>query len=291
MYDNISQTVDSPSHHYENHHTDESFLTDDSQSTILQSSTSPTLRCFGQSRRLNGCLNNSRQEREDKKHKFWLNLLLAEEWNYFYLLKDKAQPYDEQEKHIKRIHDATKLSSILVVYLNSFVPRKFNSALSRTIYLSHYERLHCLFNSLVEVISHEHEYNLCLTIIERISYIVKKMKDPVHEELFIQFPSYIQRILVLSSKDSYQTLEIMSKDKQMMIERIPLYLILGINLQQNKHLLVLSVERQPIGSNSIHNFHFAHADRAVIDQWYHLLDKYAKQAKSDYMSKYQEYRI
>ena len=116
------------------------------------------------------------------------------------------------------------------------------------------------------------------------------MKDPQYERIFIQFPSYIQRTLVLSAKDNYQTLQIMSKDKDLVIERIQLYLILGINLQQNKHLLVLSVE-QPAGSNSIHNFHFAHADQLIIHEWYQLLDKHVKQAKSDYMNKYQEYRI
>jgi hypothetical protein len=82
----------------------------------------------------------------------------------------------------------------------------------------------------------------------------------------------------------------MSKDKHTLIERIQLHLILGINIQQDKHLLVLSVE-QPQGSNTIHNFHFVHADKSIINEWYQLLDNYVKQAKRDYMDKYQEYRI
>lgn len=229
-------------------------------------------------------------DRHGKKYKFWLNLLLAEEWNYFYLLKDKSQPYEEQEKHIKRIHSTSKLSSILLIYFNSFIPHRSSSAFHRTICLNHYERLHCLFNSLLEDVISEDEHHLCLNIIERIIYLIKKMKDHQYENIFIQFPSYIQRTLSLSSTDNYQILNIMSKDKQTLIERLELYLILGINIQQDKHLLVLSVE-QPQGSNTIHNFHFVHADRSITNQWYQLLDKYIKQAKCDYMNKYQEYRI
>jgi hypothetical protein len=136
----------------------------------------------------------------------------------------------------------------------------------------------------------ENEYNLCLNILERIIYLIKKLKEQYYENIFIQFPSYIPRTLILSSTDNYQILNIMSKDKQTLIEHIQLHLILGINIQQDKDLLVLSVE-QPPGSNTIHNFHFAHADRSIINQWYQLLDKYVKQAKCDYMNKYQEYRI
>jgi hypothetical protein len=116
------------------------------------------------------------------------------------------------------------------------------------------------------------------------------MKDQQYERIFIQFPSYIQRILIISSVDNYRILNIMSKDKHTLIERIQLHLILGINIQQDKHLLVLSVE-QPQGSNTIHNFHFVHADKSIINEWYQLLDNYVKQAKRDYMDKYQEYRI
>jgi hypothetical protein len=267
------------------------FLSDNSSNIILNSSNSPPLTCFGNNRRhFSNCFINHHNERYEKKYKFWLNLLLAEEWNYFYLLKDKSQPYDEQEKHIKRINSTSKLSSILIIYLNSFIPHKFSSSFNRTLCLNHYERLHCLFNSLLEVIIFENEYNLCLNIIQRIIYLINKMKDQQYEIIFIQFPSYIQRTLILSSNDNYQILNIMSKDKNTIIERIHLYLILGINIQQEKHLLVLSVE-QPQGSNTIHNFHFAHADRSIINQWYQLLDKYIKQAKCDYMNKYQEYRI
>jgi hypothetical protein len=162
--------------------------------------------------------------------------------------------------------------------------------LNRTICLNHYERLHCLFNSLLEVISFENEYNLSLNIIQRLTYLIKKMKNQEYEKLFIQFPSYIQRTLILSSIDNYQILKIMSKDKLTLIERIQLHLILGINIQQDKQSLVLSVE-QPQGSNAIHNFHFAHSDRSIINEWYQLLNKYVKQAKCDHMSKYHEYRI
>lgn len=258
---------------------------------MLNSSKSPTSTCFGNNRRhFSNCFVKSANEGYEKKYKFWLNLLLAEEWNYFYLLKDKCQPYDEQEKHIKRIHSTSKLSSILLIYLNSFIPHKSLSLLNRTLCLNHYERLHCLFNSLVEVIVFENEYNLCLNIIQRIIYLITKMKEQQHEIIFIQFPSYIQRTLILSSKDNYQILNIMSKDKHTLIESIQLHLILGINIQQDKHSLILSVE-QPQGSNTIHNFHFAHADRSIINQWYQLLDKYVKQAKCDHMNKYQEYRI
>lgn len=205
-------------------------------------------------------------------------------------MKDKCQPFDEQEKHIKRIHSTSKFSSILLIYFNSFIPHKFSSAFQRTLRLNHYERLHCLFNSLLEVITSEDEYNLCSNIIERIVYLIQKMKDQQYETIFIQFPSYIQRTLILSSTDNYQILNIMSKDKQTLIERLELHLILGISIQQGKHLLVLSVE-QPPGSNTIHNFHFAHADKSIINQWYQLLDKHIKQTKCDYMNKYQEYRI
>ena len=89
------------------------------------------------------------------------------------------------------------------------------------------------------------------------------MKTQQFENIFIQFPSYIQRTLILSSIDNYQILQIMSKDKQIIHERIQLHLILGINIQQDKHLLVLSIE-QPHGSNTISNFHFAHADKSII---------------------------
>ena len=82
----------------------------------------------------------------------------------------------------------------------------------------------------------------------------------------------------------------MSKDKHTLIERIQLHLILGINIQQDKQLLILSFEK-PEGSNTIHNYHFAHGDKLIINEWYQLLDKYVKQAKCDYMNKYQEYRI
>lgn len=268
-----------------------SFLSDDSSSQILTKSHSPTSTCFGTNRRyISNCFVNSNNERYEKKYKFYLNLLQAEEWNYFYLLKDKSQPYDEQEKHIKRINSTSKLSSILLIYFNSFIPHKFFSLLNRTLCLNHYERLHCLFNSLLEILIFEDEYNLCLNIIQRLIYLINQMKEQQHENIFIQFPSYIQRTLILSSKTNYQILQIMSKDKFTLIESIQLHLILGINIQQDKHLLVLSVE-QPQGSNTIHNFHFAHADRSIIHQWYQLLDKYVKQAKCDYMNKYQEYRI
>ena len=136
----------------------------------------------------------------------------------------------------------------------------------------------------------EDEHNLCSNIIERIAYLIDKMKDQQYENTFIQFPSYIQRTLILSSKDNYQILTIMSKDKQTLIERLELHFILGISVQQEKHLLVLSVE-QPPGSNTIHNFHFAHADRSIINQWYQLLDKHIKQTKCDYMNTHQEFRI
>jgi len=289
--DDISQTIDSQSHHYENHNIDTSFLSDNSSNIILNSSKSPTSTCFGNNRRhFPNCFINHTNERYEKKSKFWLNLLQAEEWNYFYLLKDKFQPYDEQEKHIKRINSTSKLSSILIIYLNSFIPQKFSSSFNRTICLNHYERLHCLFNSLLEVLIFENEYNLCLNIIERINYLINQMKDQQYEKIFIQFPSYIQRTFILSSKDNYQILNIMSKDKSTIIERIQLHLILGINIQQDKHSLVLSVEK-PHGSNTIHNFHFAHSDRSIINEWYQLLDKYVKQAKCDHMNKYQEYRI
>jgi hypothetical protein len=261
------------------------FSSDNSSNIILPTSHSPTKsNCFGTNRRyIPRCFAN---ERTEKKHKFWLNLLLAEEWNYFYLLKDKCQPYDEQEKHLKRIQSTSKLSSILLIYFNSFIAYKFSSSFHRTICLNHYERVHCLFNSLLEVIISENEYNLCLNILERIICLINKLKDQQNENIFIQFPSYIPRTLILSSKD----LTIMSKDKQTLIERIQLHFILGVNIQQDKHLLVLSVE-QPQGSNTIHNYHFAHADQSIINQWYQLLDKYVKQAKCDYMNKYQEYRI
>lgn len=229
-------------------------------------------------------------DREEKKSKFWLNLLLAEEWNYFYLLKEKSQPYEEQEKHIKRLHNASKLSSILEIYLNSFVPHKAPSFFNRTIYLNHYERLQCLFNSLFEVISTKDEGKLCSTILQRIDYLLKKMKECQYEQTFIQYPVHLQRTLILSSNDQYRTLQILSKDKQTIIERLPLYLIIGLNLQQNQHLLVFSVD-QSRASNSVHNYHFAHADPSVIQHWYQLLDKHIKQAKSEYMNKYQEYRI
>ncbi|CAF0742495.1 unnamed protein product [Adineta steineri] len=290
IYDDISQTVDLPSHHYENHHSDKSFSSDNSSNMILNSSKSSTSTCFGTRRSFSNCFVNRDKERYEKKYKFWLNLLLAEEWNYFYLLKDKSQPYDEQEKHIKRINSTSKFSSILVIYLNSFIPLKTSSSFNRTICVNHYERLYCLFNSLLEVINFENEYDLCSNIIQRINYLMNKIKEQQHEKIFIQFPSYIQRTLILSSIDNYQILNIMSKDKQTLIERIQLHLILGINIQQDKHLLVLSVE-QPQGSNTIHNFHFAHADRSIINEWYQLLDNYVKQAKRDYMNKYQEYRI
>jgi hypothetical protein len=251
---------------------------------------SPTSRCWGQNRRISQCFANNYHQRDGKAYKFWLNLLIAEEWNYFYLLKEKCQSCDEQDKHIKRLHATTKLASILLIYLNSFVPLKTSSLFDRSIYLNHYERLQCLFTSLLQVINIEHEYDLCSNILERIDYVLHRTNHTQYEQIFIEFPSYIQRTLSLSSNDCYRTLHIMSKDKQTSIAHISLYLILGINLQQNKHLLVVSVE-QPAGSNSIHNFHFAHADRSIILQWYQLLDKYVKQAKSDYMDKYQEYRI
>ncbi|CAF4681487.1 unnamed protein product, partial [Rotaria magnacalcarata] len=76
------------------------------------------------------------------------------------------------------------------------------------------------------------------------------MKDQQYEGIFIQFPSYNQRTLTLSSIDNYKTLNIMSKDKHSLVTKIQLHLILGINIQQDKHLLVLSVE-QPQGSNAI----------------------------------------
>jgi len=266
------------------------FSSDTSSTVMLNSSKSPALTCFGTRRKFSNCFGHHNNERYEKKYKFWLNLLLAEEWNYFYLLKDKSQPYDEQEKHIKRIHSTSKLSSILLIYLNSFIPFKSSSSFHRTICLNHYERLHCLFNSLLEVINFENEYHLCSNIIQRIIYLINKIKDQQYERIFIQFPSYIQRILILSSVDNYRILNIMSKDKHTLIERIQLHLILGINIQQDKHLLVLSVE-QPQGSNTIHNFHFVHADKSIINEWYQLLDNYVKQAKRDYMDKYQEYRI
>jgi hypothetical protein len=291
-YDDISQTVDSPSHHYENQNINinMSFVSDNSSHMMLNSSKSSTSTCFGNHRSFSSCFVNNNERNEKKKYKFWLNLLLAEEWNYFYLLKDKSQPYDEQEKHIKRIHTTTKFSSILLIYLNSFIPQKFSSTFNRTIYLNHYERLHCLFHSLLQVIRFENDYNLCSKIIQQISYLTEKMNDQQYERIFIQFPSYLQRTFILSSNDNYQVLKIMSKDKLTIIEQFPLHLILGINIQQEKHLLVLSVE-QPQGSNTIHNFHFTHADRSIINQWYQLLDKYVKQAKCDHMNKYQEYRI
>lgn len=177
-----------------------------------------------------------------------------------------------------------------MVYFNSFIPHKFSSAFHRTLCLNHYERLHCLFNSLLETVDSDDEHNLCSGIIERITYLIQKMKDQQYENIFIQFPSYIQRTLILSSKENYQILNIMSKDKQTLIERLELHLILGITVQQDKHLLVLSVE-QPPGSNTIHNFHFVHADKSVINQWYQLLDKHIKQTKCDHMNKYQEFRI
>ncbi|CAF2095215.1 unnamed protein product [Rotaria magnacalcarata] len=291
-YDNISQTVDSSLHHYENHNIDTSFLSDTTSSNIiLKSSKSSTKStCFGNRRNFSNYFFNHHHERYEKKYKFWLNLLLAEEWNYFYLLKDKFQPYDEQEKHINRINSTSKLSSILIIYLNSFVPYKSSSSFNQTLCLNHYERLYCLFNSLVEAIIFDNERNLCLNIIQRITYLINKMKDQQYEGIFIQFPSYNQRTLTLSSIDNYKTLNIMSKDKHSLVTKIQLHLILGINIQQDKHLLVLSVE-QPQGSNAIHNFHFAHADRSIINEWYQLLDKYVKQAKCDYMNKYHEYRI
>ncbi|CAF0815627.1 unnamed protein product [Rotaria sp. Silwood1] len=289
-YDNISQTIDPSSHYYENHNIDTTFSSDNSLNIILNSSKSSISTCFGNRHHNLNCFSNHNNQRYEKKYKFWLNLILAEEWNYFYLLKDKFQPYNEQEKHIKRINSTSKLSSILVIYLNSFIPYKSSSSFNRRLCLNHYERLHCLFNSLFEVIIFENEYNLCLNIIQRITYLINKMKDQQYENIFIQFPSYIQRTLILSSMDNYQSVNIMSKDKYTLIECIQLHLILGINIQQDKHLLVLSVE-QPQGSNTIHNYHFAHPDRSIINEWYQLLDKYVKQAKCDYMNKYQEYRI
>ncbi len=136
------------------------------------------------------------------------------------------------------------------------------------------------------MVTSENEYNLCLNILERIVYLINKLKDQQNENIFIQFPFYIPRTLILSLTD----LNIMSKDKQTLIERIQLHFILGINIQQDKHLLVLSVE-QPQGSNQIYDYHFAHADRSIINQWYQLLDKYIRQAKYNYMNKCQEYRI
>ncbi|CAF5213742.1 unnamed protein product, partial [Rotaria magnacalcarata] len=211
-YDNISQTVDSSLHHYENHNIDTSFLSDTTSSNIiLKSSKSSTKStCFGNRRNFSNYFFNHHHERYEKKYKFWLNLLLAEEWNYFYLLKDKFQPYDEQEKHINRINSTSKLSSILIIYLNSFVPYKSSSSFNQTLCLNHYERLYCLFNSLVEAIIFDNERNLCLNIIQRITYLINKMKDQQYEGIFIQFPSYNQRTLTLSSIDNYKTLNIMS---------------------------------------------------------------------------------
>ena len=275
IYDDISQTVDASLQNI-----DRIFSSEHSSTITLQRST-----CFGGTprRHLSHCFAN---ERSEKKHTFWLNLLLAEEWNYFYLLKDKSQPYAEQEKHIKRIHSTTKLSSILLIYFNSFIPQKFSSSLHRTICLNHYERLHCLFHSLLEVMISENESHLCSNILQRIVYLIRQLKEQENENIFIQFPSFVPRTLILSTTN----LNIMSKDKQISIERIQLHFILGMNIQPDKHSLVLSVE-QPPGSNSIHNYQFAHADRTIINQWYQLLDKYVKQAKCDHMNQYQEYRI
>ena len=181
-HDDISQTTDASSHHYENYHIDSTSSSDNSSNVILHSSRSPTSTCFGSQRRhLSKCF---AQDRYEKKYKFWLNLLLAEEWNYFYLLKDKAQHYDEQEKHLQRLNSTSKLSSILLIYFNSFVPHKSSSAFHRTLCLNHYERLHCLFNSLLEVLMFENEHKLCSNIIERIVYLIKKMKDQQYENVF-----------------------------------------------------------------------------------------------------------
>ena len=286
-YDDISQTVDSPSHHYENHGS-HVVLTSECGSTQTLSSSLST--CFGARRKISNCIFNSATEQYKKKYKFWLNLLLAEEWNYFYLLKDKLQSYDEQEKHIKRLTSTSKLSATLHIYFDSFIPLKLSSTFHRTLCLNHYERLHCLFNSLLKVIHSDNDYTLCSNVLQRLTYLITKIKAQQYENTFIQFPAYSQRTLSLSSVDNYQTLNIMSKDKQTLIEQVHLHLILGVNIQRDKYLLVLSVE-QPQGSNTIHNFHFAHADRSIINEWFQLLDNYVKQAKRDYMNKYQEYRI
>ncbi|UJR28352.1 hypothetical protein I4U23_009594 [Adineta vaga] len=286
-YNDLSQTVDLPSHHYENYDNDMISVSEHSSSMILDSSLST---CFGTRRKISNCFSNASNESYKKKCKYWLNLLFAEEWNYFYLLKEKLQPYDEQEKHLKRLNSTSKLSTILQIYHNSFIPLKISSTFNRLLCQNHYERLHCLFNSFLEVIILENEYQLCLNILQRLQYLINKVKDQQYENIFIQFPLYIQRTLTLSSIDNYQILNIMSKDKEILLEKLPLHLILGINIQQDKHLLVLSIE-QPQGSNTIHNYHFAHADRSIINQWFQLLDNYVKQAKRDYMNKYQEYRI
>lgn len=274
-------------YYYENHDLDRSLLSDNSPKNIFHSSKST---CFGYRHNFSNCFSIFNNQSYEKTYKFWLNLLLSEELNYFYLLKNKSQPYDEQEKHIKRINSTSKLSSILTVYLNSFVPYKSSSYFYQILCLNHYERLCCLFNSLLKVLASDNERNLCLQIIQRINYLINKIKDQQYEKMFVEYPSCNQRILILSSIDNYKSLNIMSKDKHTLIEKIYLHLILGINIQQDKYLLVLSVE-QSQGSNTIHNFHFTHSDRSIINEWYQLLNKYVNQAKYDYMNKYQEYRI
>lgn len=208
----------------------------------------------------------------------------------FVFIKTKFQPHDEQEKHLKRLQSTSKFSSLLLVYYNSLTAQKLFSSFHRTLCLNHYERLHSLFQTLCEIIRNEQEKSLCSNILERLKYLINQMKLHDYEHSFIQFPCYATRTLCLLSKDQYQILRIMSKDKQTCIDRIPLHLILGLNIQEDKRVLVFSVE-QPQGSNTINNYHFAHADRTILSQWYQLLDKYIKQAKCDHMHKYQEFRI
>lgn len=288
MFDDSRQRNDSPFHYYENHPNDLTYSSDDSSSKMLPQSDEKTSTCFTFHRRtISHCFSSDYNE---KNYKSYLNLLQSEEWNHLYLLKSQHQPSDEQEKHLKRLQSTSKFSSILFVYFNSLTPQKIFSPLHRTLSLNHYERLHDLFNSLIDFIQQDNDKQLCLNILQRLNYLIQQLKLHEYETVFTQFPSYVQRILSLLSKDQYRILHIMSKDRQTSIERIQLHLILGLNIQQDKHLLVFSVE-QPQGSNKINNYHFVHADRTIIFQWYQLLNKYIKQAKCDHMNKYQEFRI
>ena len=64
---------------------DLTFSSDNSSDMIFNPSESRTSTCFGTNHRyFSHCFPN---ERYEKKYKFWLNLLQAEEWNYFLFIK------------------------------------------------------------------------------------------------------------------------------------------------------------------------------------------------------------